>query len=57
MTDFADYEPILAVIESAIDLARTNPKSGEPSPSDNYTAWVILQELRRARWTIRRSSN
>jgi hypothetical protein len=55
MTDPTNYEAIIAVIESAIKLTRQNPKSGEPTPSDDYTAWVILQELRRAGWTIIRS--
>jgi hypothetical protein len=55
MTDPANYETILTVIESAIKLTRQNPRSGEPTPSDDYTAWVILQELRRAGWTIIRS--
>ena len=55
MTDYSDYEPILAVIEFGIDKARKNPKPNEPTPSDDYTAWVILQELRRAGWTISRN--
>jgi hypothetical protein len=57
MTDSANYEVILSVIESAIELVRQNPKPGEPTPTDGYTAWVILQELRRAGWTITRNSN
>ena len=52
MTDYNDYEPILTVIEAAIDKARKNPKPDEPTPSDDYSAWVILQELRRAGWTL-----
>jgi hypothetical protein len=54
MTDYNDYGPILAVIEAGIEKTRQNPKPGEPVPSDDYTAWVILQELRRAGWTISR---
>ncbi len=57
MTDYSDYEHILAVIETAIDKARENPKPDEPTPSDNYTAWVVLQELRRTGWTIIRNPN
>lgn len=57
MTDGMDYEAILAVIEFGIKKTRLNPKPGEPVPSDDYTAWVILNELRRAGWTISRISN
>jgi hypothetical protein len=57
MTAYADYEAILAVIEAAIEKTRQNPKPGEPVPSDNYTAWVILQELRRDGWSIDEMSN
>lgn len=54
MTDYGDYEPILAVIEAAIDKARKNPKPGESTSGDDFTAWCVLQELRRAGWTISR---
>ncbi|WP_158914211.1 hypothetical protein [Caulobacter sp. S45] len=57
MTDYSDYEPILAVIEAAIDKARKNPKPDQPTPSDDYIAWVVLQELRRAGWTISQNTN
>lgn len=46
---------ILAIIESAMELTRQNPK--EPVPPDNYMAWVIVQELRRNGWTIVQNSN
>jgi hypothetical protein len=56
VTEAADYQAILAVIESAIDLTRRNPKPGEPVPTDDYTAWVILQELRRTGWSVIRKT-
>ncbi len=56
MTDYNDYEAILDVIEFGVGKARENPKPDEPNPSDDYTAWVILQELRRAGWTVSRDS-
>ncbi|GEM_PF-2628382 len=55
MTDYADYEVILAVLETGLLKARENPRPGEPLPDDNYVAFVVLQELRRAGWDIRRS--
>lgn len=57
MTNYEDYEAILAVIEAGIKLTRENPKPGEPIPTDDYTAWVILQELRRTGWSIVPNSN
>ncbi len=56
MTNIRDTEAVLAVIESAIELTRKNPKPNEPVSSDNYVAWVILQELRRTGWIISRNS-
>jgi hypothetical protein len=56
MTEPIDYEPILAVIEGGIDKARRDPKPEEPTPSDDYIAWVILRELHRNGWSIHRSS-
>jgi GNAT superfamily N-acetyltransferase len=47
-----ETEKILAIIGSAIDLARRNPKPGEPIPADDYVAWVIVNELRRAGFKI-----
>jgi hypothetical protein len=55
MTDYLNYEPILAVIEHGIDVARRNPKPGEPIAADDYIAWCILQELRRAGWSVVRN--
>jgi hypothetical protein len=57
MTSYSNYEAILAVIKAGIETARQNPKPGEPVPSDDYTAWVILQELRRSGWSIIPISN
>ena len=54
MTDYSDYEPILAVIEAAIDKARKNPNPGKAGSADDLTAWVVLQELRRGGWIISR---
>ena len=52
-----DTPAILAIIEAAMELTRQNPKPDEPVPSDNYMAWVIVQELRRNGWAIVRNSN
>jgi hypothetical protein len=52
-----DYTAILPVIEKGIDVARRNRKPGEPVPSDDFTAWCIVQELRRAGWRIVRASD
>jgi hypothetical protein len=57
MTDYNDYETVLTIIKAGIDKARRNPKPDEPTPSDDYTAWVILQELRRGGWSVERTSN
>jgi len=51
--DMADYplpefEKIMAVIESAIDVAKQNLKKNEPVPSNDYLAWIDVNELRRA---------
>ena len=45
-------EKIMMIIQSAIDLTRRNPKPGEAAPSDDYLAWVIVNELRRAGFRI-----
>jgi hypothetical protein len=55
MTADADYEAVLAVIEHGIEVARRNPKPGEPVAADDYTAYCVLQELRRAGWTVTRA--
>ena len=54
--DYDRAEDILAIIEAGIDLTRRNPKHDEPVPDDAYTAWVIVQELRRAGWAIKHHS-
>ena len=51
----SEIEQILEVIASGIDLTRKNPKPNETIPSDDYTAWVIWNELRRAVWKIVRA--
>jgi hypothetical protein len=57
MTDQADYEAILAVIEHGINVARRNPKPGQPAAADDYMAWCVLQELRRAGWSVVQTSS
>jgi hypothetical protein len=57
MTDYADYEAIVAVIEHGMNVARRNPKTNEPVATDDYVAFCILQELRRAGWTVSRNPN
>jgi hypothetical protein len=57
MTDYADYEAIVAIIEHGIDVARRNPKPNEPVAADDYVAFCILQELRRAGWAVSRNPN
>jgi hypothetical protein len=55
MTDWEDYEAIVAIIEYGIDVARRNPRPDEPVAADDYVAFCILQELRRAGWTVSRN--
>jgi len=55
MTDYDDYRPTLSVIQDAIDKAQKNPNLDKPAPSDDYIAWVVLQELRRAGWMVSRN--
>ncbi len=57
MTDYDDYPAILSVIETGIDVARRNPKPDAPVAADEYVAWCILQELRRAGWSVVPSSS
>ena len=53
MTDYDDYPAILSVIQTGIDVARRNPKAADaPGTDDEYVAWCILQELRRAGWNV-----
>jgi hypothetical protein len=52
---YPEIENVLAAIEAGIDLARRNPKPGEPVPSDDYVAWVIWNELRRAGFSVIRN--
>ena len=56
MTNYADYDAVIAVIEHGIDVARQNPKPNEPLAADDYTAYCVLQELRRAGWAVVRKS-
>jgi hypothetical protein len=47
-----DYQKVLPVITSAVEIARRNPMTeGNPLP-DACVAWVVCQELHRAGWTI-----
>ena len=50
-------EAILSVIKLGIDVARRNKGTNEPEPSDDLIAHCIVQELRRAGWSIREISN
>ena len=53
MTDYDDYPAILSAIEMGIETARQKPKPADsPGTTDEYLAWCILQELRRAGWSI-----
>jgi hypothetical protein len=54
MTDPKHHGPILAAIVTGIDVARKNWSPDQPALRDDFTAWVILQELRRSGWTIGR---
>jgi hypothetical protein len=52
----ADYEAILAVIESAILRARQDQNPADPESADDE-ALVILRDLRQAGWSITRASS
>ena len=52
MTDYGDHEAILAVIEHAIEVTRQNPEREEATATNGYLAWCVLNELRRAGWSI-----
>jgi hypothetical protein len=54
MTDVANYEAIMGAIKTGIETARSNPG---PEDVDSYTAWCILNELRRAGWNITPNTN
>jgi hypothetical protein len=54
MTDYADYETILAVIETGINVARRNPKPGEPGASPDYTR-LVRRCRGKASWSRTRS--
>jgi hypothetical protein len=54
MTGWEEYEAIVAIIEHGIDVARRNPRPDEPVAANDYVAFCILQELRRAGWTVSR---
>jgi hypothetical protein len=57
MTDYRDFEAVLQIIALGVDVARRNPKADEPVASDDYIAWCVLNELRRAGWKVSRTSN
>ncbi len=52
----ADYVAILSVIETAILRARQDQNPADPESADDE-ALVILQDLRKAGWSITRASN
>ena len=52
MNEFERVEKVLAAIETAIGVARQNPNAGEPTPTDDYIAWCVMNELRRAGFKI-----
>lgn len=39
---------VLSIVEGAIGIVRNNPDPDEPTPSDSYLAYAIMNELRRA---------
>jgi hypothetical protein len=55
MTDYADYEAILAVIEHGIKVARAAAEEQHEPAATEFTAWCVLQELRRAGWSVARN--
>ena len=62
MTDYTDYEGVLAAIKTGIDSARRIKEREVSCADENFTlvtddfiAWCVLQELRRANWSIVRS--
>ena len=56
MTDTAHYDAILAAIAHDVDVARQNPIDQDPPVTDDYIAWCVLNELRRAGWSVTPSS-
>ena len=52
-----NHEAILAVIERGIDVAREKGTTIEAKDADAFMAWVVLQELRRAGWSIERTQD
>jgi hypothetical protein len=50
-------EAILNVIKHGIDVARRGKPPNEAEPTDDLIAHCIVQELRRAGWSIRENSN
>lgn len=53
MNDDIEFLP---VIELGIDVARRNMEANQENP-DQFTAFCVWQELRRAGWSITRNSN
>lgn len=51
-----DFAAVLAIVEGAVILARQRSKPGEAETGDDE-ALLILQELRKAGWSITRTSN
>lgn len=57
MTDYDDYPAILSAIETGIDVARRKPlPDSAPGTADEHLAFCILQELRRAGWSVEPTS-
>lgn len=53
MTKSADYPAVLAAIRTGIDVRRSCKKPGETQDeTDELLAWCVLQELRRAGWSV-----
>jgi hypothetical protein len=50
-------EAVRNVIKLAIDVARRNKGPNEMEPSDDLIAHCVVQELRRAGWSIQKISN
>jgi hypothetical protein len=52
LSEQIDYNSALTVIESAVEAARLRTQADGPAPTTNYIAYCILQEIKRAGWTL-----
>lgn len=50
--DMTEFQEIMATIEKGIDVARQNPRDGEPIPADDYMAWCICEHSWQAGFRI-----